>query len=120
VTFDGQQSALAFVFLRRSKRFVLLGEDRAGHQRLYWFGEDGGAALFSLRVAPMHLGFTARALGSDSRDRLFLGGRDSDECCHQAAVIVLDADGNVLMVVWCPSTPQTRRSTASLEPTVAC
>jgi len=99
VTLDGPQSALGFVFLRRSKRFVLLGEDHAGHHRLYWFAESGGAALFSLPVAPMHLGFSARALGSDSRDRLFLGGRDSDECCHQAAVVVLDADGNVLMVV---------------------
>lgn len=98
-TLDGAQSAIGFVFLRRSKRFVLLGHDHAGHQRLYWFAESGGAALFSLAVAPMHLGFTARALGSDSRGRVFLAGRDSDECCHQAAVIVLDADGNVLMVV---------------------
>jgi phage tail-like protein len=95
----GPQSALALVFLRRSKRFVLLGEDRAGHQRLYWFAKSGGVALFSLPVAPMHLGFTAGVLGSDSSDRLFLGGRDSDECCHQAAVIVLDADGDVLMVL---------------------
>ena len=79
VTLDGPQSALEFVFLRRSKRFVLLGGDHAGHQRLYWFAESGGAALFSLPVAPMHLGFTARVLGSDSRDRVFLGGRDSDE-----------------------------------------
>jgi phage tail-like protein len=99
VTFHGPHSALAFTFLRRSKRFVLLGDDRAGHQRLYWFAADGGPELFSLRVAPMHLSFTARALGGDSRGRLFLGGRNSDECCGQAAVIVLDSDGNVLMVV---------------------
>jgi phage tail-like protein len=99
VTLYGPQSTQAFVFLRRSRRFVLLGEDHSGHQRLYWFAETGGVTLFSMPVAPMHLGFAARALGSDSRDRLFLGGCDSDECGHQAAVIVFDADGNVLVVV---------------------
>ncbi len=93
VPFEGISEAQAFVFLRRSKRFVVL----AGyHPRLYWFAEKGGRALFSMAVAGMRPCFEASVLGSDSRDRVFLGGTDSSEFGGRTYVLIFDADGNSL------------------------
>ena len=94
ITFNGITHAEAFVFLRRSQRFVLLAGER--YPRLYWFSAKGGAALFSLAVAAMHPCFKAHVLGSDTRDRVFLAGADGDECGGRAYVLIFDSDGNSL------------------------
>jgi phage tail-like protein len=94
IGFEGIFYAKAFVFLRRSQRFVVLAGDR--HPRLYWFTAEGGSALFSLAVAAMRPCFEVDGLGSDSSDRVFLVGADSDEFGGRAYVVICDADGHPL------------------------
>jgi len=85
--------ATAFVYLRRSQRFVVLA---GSYPQLYWFSEKGGRALFSLPVAAMRSCFTAHTLGSDSRDKVFLAGVEGDEFGRRAYVVIFDGDGNSL------------------------
>ena len=95
----GKEARPLFVFLRRSRRFVVLGRDRYQHQRLFWYSAEGGAPLFSRPVRPLQAHFVAHAIANDTRDRLYLGGQNSDECGGAALVLVLDADGNLLSEV---------------------
>ncbi|NOT62070.1 MAG: hypothetical protein HOP19_17795, partial [Acidobacteria bacterium] len=90
VTFEGVAHARAFVYLRRSQRFVVLAGEK--HAQLYWFSLAGGSALQRLAVAALHPCFTAHVLGSDGRDQVFLSGAEGEEFY----VTVLDAEGNSL------------------------
>jgi len=93
IDFIGISEILAFVFLRRTERFVILA-GRA-HPRLCWFNAEG-RALFSLPVAAFRPCFGQPVLASDTRDRVFLGGVDGDTFGGDAHVVILDADGNLL------------------------
>lgn len=95
VEFKDVSNVREFVFLSRSRRFVLLagGEKR---QRLYWFSENGGPALFSLAVAALRPCFEALALGGDSKDRVFLAGVDGGESGGGTHIVTFDADGTSL------------------------
>lgn len=100
VHFRGVSNARAFVFLPRSKRFVVLAADP--DPRLYWFPKQddpagfGIAAIFSLPVGGMQPCFVAHALGSDSSDKVFLAGADGREFGGKAHVLIIDADGDLL------------------------
>lgn len=91
VEFADVTDAKAFVFLRGRKRFVVLtvGSDA----QLRWFAGTGGKALVKQSVAAMHHCFSATALGTDGRDRVFIAGVDSDGDAH---VFSFDGDGNAL------------------------
>jgi phage tail-like protein len=93
VTLEGLAEPVAFVFLSRSRRFVVLTTER--HPHLRWFDAEGHA-LFSLPVGGMHPCFTAVVLGSDGRDRVFLGGADGRDFGGGPYVLIFDADGNSL------------------------
>jgi phage tail-like protein len=94
IEFNGISHAVAFVFLRRSQKYVVLAGDR--HPQLYWFSAKGGRAVFSRAVAAMRPCFEAHALGSDSSDRVFLAGQDGAQFGRGAYVVIFDADGNSL------------------------
>jgi phage tail-like protein len=91
VTFEGIANATAFVFLRRFERFVVLAGDP--YPYLYWYSAEGGAALLSIPIGAMHPCFTASAIGSDSRGRVFLAGADSAMLGSKAFVLIFDGDG---------------------------
>jgi phage tail-like protein len=94
VTLEGISCATAFVFLRRFDRFVVLAD--AHQPRLYWFAAQGGTALFSIPIGAMRPCFTASALGSDSRGRVFVAGADGETLGGKAYVVIFDGDGNPL------------------------
>jgi phage tail-like protein len=94
VVFKGISQPEAFVFLRRSKRFVLLTNDC--QLRLYWFAAEGGQPIFSRVVAAVRPCFEGHVLGSDGTDRVFLGGADGKEFKETPYVVTFDADGNQL------------------------
>jgi phage tail-like protein len=100
VNFRDVSKVSAFVFLPRSKRFVVLAADP--EPRLYWFPKQddqagfGVAAIFSLPVGGLRPCFVAHALGSDSSDKVFLTGADGREFGGKAHVLILDGDGDVL------------------------
>ena len=94
VPFTGISQAKAFIFLRSSKRFVVLAGDR--HPCLYWFEENGGQAVFSKPVAVRQPDFKADVLGSDSNERIVLAGSDRGASARGASVLILDADGDWL------------------------
>lgn len=94
IEFEGISGATAFVFLKRSRRFVVLaGEHR---KRLHWFSAEGGSARFSLALEAMRPCFNGSVLGSDSLDRVFLAGVDGAHFGGHAFVLIFDADGNRL------------------------
>jgi phage tail-like protein len=94
VTFEGVAAATAFVFLRTAQRFVVMTGDEC--PQLYWFAATGGAALKSVVIGAMHPCFSATALGSDSRNRVFLGGVDGEELDGRPFILVFDGDGQPL------------------------
>lgn len=94
VTFDGISHVKAFVYLKTFERFVVLAGDP--HPRLYWFSAVGGPSLFSIAVGAMRPCFTASALGSDSRGRVFLAGIAREKFGDKAHVVLFDGDGNPL------------------------
>jgi phage tail-like protein len=94
IEFSGISDASAFVYLRRSQRFVVLASRR--QPRLYWFSKDGGAPVFSRVVAAMRPCFEAHVLGSDGSERVFLEGKDSDHFGGRYYIVTFDADGNWL------------------------
>lgn len=94
VALAGLGNASAFVFLRRTRRFVVLTGDHP--QKLSWFSADDGRALFSVPVPSLRPCFNAAVIGSDSRDRVLLAGADGTEFGAGAYALVLDADGNLL------------------------
>ena len=74
VVFEGLADAKGFVYLGRSKRFVVLA---GACPRLSWFAAEGGKALTHLVVGALHPCFSASVLGCDARGRVFLAGADS-------------------------------------------
>jgi phage tail-like protein len=93
VAFAGLCDARAFVYLPRSKRFVVL-TDTDPH--LYWFAAQGGKALRNLLVGALHPCFSAAALGCDARGRVFLAGADDARFEGKSFVLIFDADGAAL------------------------
>jgi phage tail-like protein len=89
-TFEGICEAQAFVFLRRSKRFVVLAGDCP---RLYWFSEEGGKPLTSIVIGAMHPCFSARVLGGDGRSRVLLAGADGATLGGKPFVLIFNDDG---------------------------
>jgi phage tail-like protein len=89
ISFDGIADAMAFVYLRQSERFVVL----ADRQRLYWFAGTGGRSVVGRALGAMHPCFTADVLGSDSRNRVLVGGADSAADGECSFVLILDGDG---------------------------
>lgn len=94
VTLEGIPAPLAFVFLARAKRFVVLANDP--RPRLYWFPAEGGPALASVLLGPMHPCFTASAIGGDGRNRVFVGGNDGPTNSGKPFVLIFDSDGGSL------------------------
>lgn len=84
--------AVAFAYLPRSKRFVVL--TAGAHPRLCWFDDQGGRPIFSTIIGGLRPCFDGRVLAGDRRDRVFLAGADGPEFGGRAFVLVLDADGN--------------------------
>jgi len=97
VTFEGIAHASAFVWLRRAERYAVLVD--APQQCLHWYSAKGGAAISNIPVGAMHPCFTATALGSDGRGRVFVAGTDGDTFGGGAFVLTFDADGNALSEV---------------------
>lgn len=113
VEFSGLADAVAFTYLRHAKRFVLLTSDprkpndnsgHNSHSRLHWFSVQGGTALFTMPVSAAHPCFEPirnegpiprQALGSDSRERVFLAGQD-EHGGGKTYVLLFDADGTFL------------------------
>ena len=93
VNLQGLSEAKAFVYLRRSKRFIVLTDVCP---RLYWFPSDGGKALTSLVVGAIHPCFGASALGCDACGRVFLAGADDATLGGKPFVLVFDSDGAAL------------------------
>ena len=91
---NGFSRPKAFVFLRLSRQFVVLTDEK--YPRLCWFSESGEGPEFTLTVGALRPCFTASVLSCDSRDRLFLAGTDGEDFCGSPYVVVLDADGNLL------------------------
>jgi phage tail-like protein len=89
IEFQGIARAEAFVFLRRTERFVVLAD-----QHLHWFATRGGAPLFSIRVGAMRPCFSAHVLGSDSNKRVFVAGADDAAFGGGAHVLGFDSDGD--------------------------
>ena len=91
IAFEDVRHAEAFVFLRRSKRFVVQtgGED----PQLAWFDEHGDRALAWVSIAALHRCFVAKALGSDARERVFVAGTSMDGA---ASVVSFDGDATPL------------------------
>ena len=94
VTLLGLADANAFVYLRRTRRFVVLAGDHP--QKLFWFSAEGGKALFSVPVPSLRPCFHADVLGSDSGERVLLAGTDGTAFGAGAYALVLDAEGNLL------------------------
>ncbi|HEU4794755.1 MAG TPA: phage tail protein [Pyrinomonadaceae bacterium] len=94
IIFEGIQQPEAFVFLRRSKRFVVLTSHC--QLRLNWFAEAGGLPLFTRVIAAVRPCFEGRVLGTDGTDRVFLGGADGKQFKATPYVVTFDADGNQL------------------------
>jgi phage tail-like protein len=94
VIFEGIVAATAFVYLHTPQRFVVMTTDEC--PQLYWFAASGGAALRSVVIGAMHPCFGATALGSNNRNRVFLGGMDGEELGGRPFVLVFDGDGQPL------------------------
>jgi phage tail-like protein len=84
----------AFVFLRQSRRFVVLAGDRP--QSLYGFGDDSRRLIFRVPVPSFRPCFRADVIASDSSDRILLAGAGDDVDDGGPFVLVLDADANLL------------------------
>lgn len=72
----GLSQPASLVYLRRSQQFVVLTGDR--YPRLCWFSGERGSPLHTVPVTEMRRCFEARVLGSDSQDRIFVGGVDNE------------------------------------------
>ena len=94
VVFEGISQPEAFVFLRSSKRFVLLTTDC--QLRLNWFAAEGGQPRIIRVIGAVRPCFAGRVLGTDGTDRVFLGGADGAQFKETPYVITFDAEGNQL------------------------
>jgi phage tail-like protein len=95
VSLAGIRQADAMVFLSDTRRFVLLAN--AG-SRLVGYSPDGGDARFTVMLASLRPCFTGRVLGSDSRDRVLVGGADGTDFGDVPSLVALDGDGVVLSI----------------------
>ena len=110
IEFQGLSHAKSFVYLKKSKRFVILA---GGPQpKLEWFSiqdpppgaeqkkkrptEEIAIRVFSRVVASMRPCFHAHVLGSDSRERVFLAGKDGDQFGRGEYIVNFDSEGNWL------------------------
>lgn len=94
VVFSGIKRAEAFVFLRTSRRFVVLTTDC--QLRLNWFAAAGGPPILIRVIGAVRPCFAGRVLGTDGADRVFLGGADGKQFKATPHVVTFDADGNQL------------------------
>jgi phage tail-like protein len=112
IGFEGLSELLAFTFLRNSRRFVVL--TNGSQPKIQWFTiknesveavkksrksqpKYGIASMLSTRVvAALRPCFTASVLGSDSKERVFLAGRDGDRFGSGEYILTFDSDGNSL------------------------
>lgn len=91
VTFANVSGVTAFTWLRGTGTFVLLDG-----RRLRGFSAQGGMPLWNVEVGGLHPCFKATVLGSDARERVFVGGVDGPDAGGAAFVLLLDADGRVV------------------------
>jgi phage tail-like protein len=89
----GLSHVAGFVYLRRARRLVVLAGRPA---QLYWYAENGSRALFGIPVAAQRPCFSATAIASDGRDRVFVAGSDGEPFGGATSVLIFDADGNAL------------------------
>ncbi|HEX6285708.1 MAG TPA: phage tail protein [Pyrinomonadaceae bacterium] len=94
VVFNGIKQPEAFVFLRTSRRFVVLTTDC--QLRLNWFAAEGGPPLLIRVLGAVRPCFEGRVLGTDGTDRVFVGGADGKQFKATPYVVTFDADGNQL------------------------
>lgn len=112
IKFEGLSEPRAFTFLRNSQRFVVL--TKGPQPKIQWFTiknepveavkssrktrrRYGIAARLSTRVvAALRTCFMASVLGSDSKERVFLAGRDGDKFGRGEYILTFDSDGNSL------------------------
>ena len=110
IEFQGLAHAKSFVFLKKSQRFVIL--TGGPHPKLEWFSikdqpasaeqkKKGPKQAIAIRVlsrvvAAMRPCFQADVLGSDSRERVFLAGKDGDQFGRGEYIVTFDSDGNRL------------------------
>jgi phage tail-like protein len=112
IGFEGLSEPLAFTFLRNSQRFVVL--TNGPQPKIQWFtvknkpaeagknsrktqAQYGIAAVLSTRVvAALRPCFTTSVLGSNSKERVFLAGRDGDKFGRGEYILTFDSDGNSL------------------------
>ena len=94
VIFENISQPEAFVFLRRSQRFVLL--TTVCQLRLNWFAPEGGPPLSIRIIGAVRPCFEGRVHGTDGTDRVYLGGADGTQFKATPYVITFDADGNQL------------------------
>lgn len=92
IQFERIESVKAFVYLRRSQRFVILAGDR--HQSLYWFAAEGGQPLFSEPLGGLEPCFRTDLLASDGNERIVLAGNNAASSVSDYGVLILDGDGN--------------------------
>ena len=92
VDFSGIVDPKSFVFLPKSKRFVVF--DGGPQPRLYWFPEKGGVPTFSRSITALRPCFSADLLTADSRDKVFLSGSDAAEFGGMPHVVIFDPGGN--------------------------
>lgn len=117
IEFQGVSHAEAFVFLKKSQRFVILTScpnpeiPNCPQRKLEWYAvkdqppadekkkcqKDAIATRVFVRViAGLRPCFCADVLGSDSRERVFLAGKDGDEIGSGEYIVRFDFDGNPL------------------------
>jgi phage tail-like protein len=92
IAIEGDFTSYAFVYLKQSRRFVVLDSDAS--PRLHWFSDQGGRALTSRLVSSVRPCFKGRLLDSDSNQRAFLAGADGPPFECREYIVILDGDGN--------------------------
>lgn len=98
IPLNGLVHVTSFVYLQQTKQFILLTGTQ--HPVLLWFAEEGGDAIRSVPVGVMRPCFRSLQLGCDFRhSKLLLGGIYDGISGENAAVLVLDPDGDILSEV---------------------
>lgn len=89
----GIRQASAMVYLGSIRRFVLLANDGS---RLVGCAADGGDVLFTVMLASLRPCFAGGVLGSDSRDRVLVGGTDGADFGELPSILAFDGAGVLL------------------------
>lgn len=105
IRLQGLADAEAFTFLARSQKFVVL--TKAPSPKLVWYLIDRRSVrktdcyeeavanpFFSRTVAGMRACFEGVVLGSDTRERVYLAGREGKEFGRSEYIVSFDSDGN--------------------------